>query len=77
MLEENFVMGANTLSNTRLVIRPSAHARTRVAAAGMGSQAPAQQRGPFARLFHREAPTTFHRFLAVHMHFAQPSSALD
>jgi hypothetical protein len=30
-----------------------------------------------ARLFRRTTPTTFHRFLAVHMHFAQHHSALD
>jgi hypothetical protein len=30
-----------------------------------------------AQLFRRAAPTTFHRCLAVHMHFAQHHSALD
>jgi hypothetical protein len=28
-------------------------------------------------LFRRAQPTTFHRFLAVHMHFAAHASALD
>lgn len=30
----------------------------------------------FRWLFRRKKPTTFHRCLAVHMHFAQPRSAL-
>jgi hypothetical protein len=30
-----------------------------------------------AQLFRRTTPTTFHRCLAVHMHFAQHHSALD
>ena len=30
-----------------------------------------------APLFRRATPTTFHRCLAVHMHFAQHHSALD
>ena len=30
-----------------------------------------------AQLFRRATPTTFHRCLAVHMHFAQHHSALD
>jgi hypothetical protein len=35
-------------------------------------------RRAFSRLFRREStPSTFHRCLAVHMHFAQRSSALD
>lgn len=29
------------------------------------------------RLFRRREPTTFHRCLAVHMHFAERSSALN
>ena len=35
------------------------------------------QRRPLGRLFRRETPSTFHRCLAVHMHFAQRASALD
>jgi hypothetical protein len=34
-------------------------------------------RRPLGRLFRRQAPSTFHRCLAVHMHFAQRASALD
>jgi hypothetical protein len=30
-----------------------------------------------AQLFRRATPTTFHRCLAVHMHFAEHHSALD
>ncbi len=30
-----------------------------------------------AQLFRRATPTTFHRCLAVHMHFAKHHSALD
>jgi hypothetical protein len=29
------------------------------------------------RLFQRNVPSTFHRCLAVHMHYAQGASALD
>ena len=35
------------------------------------------ERRPLGRLFRRETPSTFHRCLAVHMHFAQRASALD
>lgn len=34
-------------------------------------------RRPLGRLFRRSAPSTFHRCLAVHMHYAQRASALD
>ena len=34
-------------------------------------------RRPLGRLFRREVPSTFHRCLAVHMHYAQRASALD
>jgi hypothetical protein len=34
-------------------------------------------RRPLGRLFSRKAPSTFHRCLAVHMHYAQRASALD
>lgn len=34
-------------------------------------------RRPLGRLFRRDTPSTFHRCLAVHMHFAQRASALD
>jgi hypothetical protein len=32
---------------------------------------------PLGRLFRGSAPSTFHRCLAVHMHYAQRASALD
>lgn len=35
------------------------------------------ERRPLGRFFRRQAPTTFHRCLAVHMHYAQRASALD
>jgi hypothetical protein len=36
------------------------------------------ERSPLGRLFRRNAPpTTFHRCLAVHIHYAQRASALD
>jgi hypothetical protein len=35
------------------------------------------ERRSLGRLFRRETPSTFHRCLAVHMHFAQRASALD
>lgn len=35
------------------------------------------ERRPLGRFFRREAPSTFHRCLAVHMHYAQRASALD
>ncbi len=35
------------------------------------------ERRPLGRLFGRGAPSTFHRCLAVHMHFATRASALD
>jgi hypothetical protein len=35
------------------------------------------ERRPLGRLFRRETPSTFHRCLAVHMHYAQRASALD
>jgi len=34
-------------------------------------------RRPLGRLFRRAEPSTFHRCLAVHMHYAQRASALD
>ena len=34
-------------------------------------------RRPLGRWFRRETPTTFHRFLAVHIRHAEPKSALD
>ena len=34
-------------------------------------------RRPLGRFLQREKPTTFHRCLAVHIHFAQRASALD
>lgn len=34
-------------------------------------------RRSLGRLFRRETPSTFHRCLAVHMHYAQRASALD
>jgi hypothetical protein len=34
-------------------------------------------RRPLGRLFRRPTPTTFHRCLAVHIHYAQRASALD
>jgi hypothetical protein len=34
-------------------------------------------RRSLGRLFRRQAPTAFHRCLAVHMHFAAHSSALE
>jgi len=42
-----------------------------------GSAAPAKSRGLLARLFKRAEVTTFHRCLAVHIHFMAPRSALD
>lgn len=39
--------------------------------------APTPARRRLGRLFRRDAPTAFHRCLAVHMHFAQRASALD
>jgi hypothetical protein len=35
------------------------------------------ERRALGRLFRRQQPTTFHRCLAVHIHFAQRASALD
>jgi hypothetical protein len=35
------------------------------------------ERRPLGRLLRRSTPSTFHRCLAVHMHFAQRASALD
>ena len=35
------------------------------------------KRRTLGRLFRRSAPSTFHRCLAVHMHYAQRASALD
>ena len=35
------------------------------------------ERRTLGRLFRRETPSTFHRCLAVHMHYAQRASALD
>lgn len=41
------------------------------------SRAVQPERRPLGRLFRRETPSTFHRCLAVHMHYAQRASALD
>ncbi|HWI27771.1 MAG TPA: hypothetical protein VN668_12430 [Stellaceae bacterium] len=46
-------------------------------APAVNSRAAQPDRRPLGRLFRRETPSTFHRCLAVHMHFAQRASALD
>ncbi|MGO8919657.1 MAG: hypothetical protein ACLQJR_27475 [Stellaceae bacterium] len=62
---------AKTISDT-LKARRSSHA-----AATPESRSVQPERRPLGRLFRREAPSTFQRCLAVHMHFAQRASALD
>jgi len=51
--------------------------RARRGAPAPEARAVQPERRTLGRLFRREAPSTFQRFLAVHMHFAQRASALD
>jgi hypothetical protein len=38
---------------------------------------PEKSAGLIRRMFHRQEPSMYHRFLAVHMYFAKNASALD
>ena len=65
---------AKTISETLKGHRSDRPAATSTAPAPRAVQ-PARR--PLGRLFRREVPSTFHRCLAVHMHYAQRASALD
>lgn len=65
---------AKTISDT-LKARRSERATAVPAVAAPRAVQP--ERRPLGRLFRRQAPSTFHRCLAVHMHYAQRASALD
>ena len=65
---------AKTISQTLKAGHPPHQAQVQAPA----SRSVQPQRRALGRLFRREAqPTTFHRCLAVHIHFAQRASALD
>ena len=63
---------AKTISETLKARRSE-----RATAAVPATRAVQPERRPLGRLFRRQAPSTFHRCLAVHMHYAQRASALD
>jgi hypothetical protein len=63
---------AKTLSETLKARRSQ-----RAAASTPTTRALQPERRSLGRLFRRKAPSTFHRCLAVHMHYAQRASALD
>ena len=67
-------MDANTFSylRARQRIAPPARATTTAGSA----TAHAKRRPLLRRIFGRDEVTTFHRCLAVHMHYAQRSSVL-
>jgi hypothetical protein len=62
---------AKTMTET-LKARRSQHA-----AASVAQRAAQPERRSLGRFFRRETPSTFHRCLAVHIHYAQRASALD
>lgn len=71
---------SDALSDTlkaRQARRASVSATPSVAAPVVAPRAVQPQRRPLGRLFARQAPSTFQRCLAVHMHYAQRASALD
>ena len=53
----------------------SRHAQRAAPTAAPQAVPPTRRR--LSRLFRRETPSTFHRCLAVHIHYAQRASALD
>ena len=65
---------AKTLSDTLKARRSE---RATAVPAVPAPRAVQPERRPLGRLFRRQAPSTFHRCLAVHMHYAQRASALD
>lgn len=67
-------MDANTFTYLRARQRQAAPARPQPAIAVSAAHAP--RRPLLRRLFGRNEVTTFHRCLAVHMHYAQRSSVL-
>jgi hypothetical protein len=66
---------AKTISETLKTRRSERPAATTTTAPAPRAVQPARR--PLGRLFRREVPSTFHRCLAVHMHYAQRASALD
>ena len=67
-------MDANTFSYLRARQRIASPARTKPITGS--ATAHAKRRPLFRRIFGRGEVTTFHRCLAVHMHYAQRSSVL-
>jgi hypothetical protein len=68
---------AKTISETLKAHRAERPAATQTAPTAPAPRAVQPARRPLGRLFRRETPSTFHRCLAVHMHYAQRASALD
>jgi hypothetical protein len=79
--KENFVMEPTITVYAAATIPDTLMPRRRAAATLPAARVrPLRPPAPVRRalgLFRRAQPTTFHRFLAVHMHFAQYPSALD
>ena len=69
--------GSRRLAPTPSPVSTPAPAPTPPTALAAAPRAVQPQRRTLGRLFRRETPSTFHRCLAVHMHFAQRASALD
>lgn len=67
-------MDANTFSYLRARQRHAPPSRPKPA--GVSAVAHAKRRPLLRRIFGRDEVTTFHRCLAVHMHYAQRSSVL-
>ena len=74
--EEDFVMEL-TIPVYAKALCAALLARRRPAPGGDASAETATPSRLPAQLFRRTTPTTFHRCLAVHMHFAMHHSALD
>lgn len=68
--------GTLRLSAPRLVMPRSELARPVSRPATRPASRPVVQRSWLDRLLRRREPTTYHRCLAIHIHFAGPHSAL-